>query len=103
MLHRLYLGLESTLNGRMLRIMDSEALRWLNDNSPFDGFTVYESRGWYKGKFEPSMVFEVIGGGVTTALQCKELARKYAERFAQESVLYVGLDTNGVDFISSTK
>ena len=54
----------------------------------FDGFNVVDSVGYYRGKPEPSKIVTVIVEEKDIP-RAKGLARLYAERFGQDSVMMV--------------
>lgn len=52
----------------------------------FEGFTIYESKGGWKGKTENSMVVEVVG---LSDEKVERVKKEMAEEFNQDSVMVV--------------
>lgn len=75
--------------GKQVQERDFEA--FLNDvvTPRFPGFTVHLGRGWWKGVFEPTRVITIYApSGNVTKDAIEFIAKTYAERFGQESVLF---------------
>jgi hypothetical protein len=66
----------------------------------FDGFNVVDSVGYYKGKAERSKIVTVIVGedGIGKA---EKLAKLYAVRFSQDSVMIVKVPVSECSFITA--
>ncbi|WP_027177833.1 DUF3574 domain-containing protein [Maridesulfovibrio bastinii] len=66
----------------------------------FDGFNVVDSVGYYKGKAERSKIVTVIVSedGIGKA---EKLAKLYAVRFSQDSVMIVKVPVSECSFITA--
>ena len=59
----------------------------------FEGFTLYEAKGVWKGKSEPSLVIEVLGHGSLTGI-VREVAEKIKKLNNQEAILVQKIDNH---------
>ena len=71
--------------------------KFLRDCVPFDGYTVFESEGYWYGVKELSFVLEILSGHAVRG-NVRQIAQKYKDRFSQDSVLYTceEVDTEAV-------
>ena len=94
---KLYFGLSTPDGG--VSLADWQAFETDVLAKTFAGFTVADSRGYYKGRVERSKVVTVL----TTEKEFPRIdgiARDYTRRFRQESVMVVKIKVDGVEFIS---
>ena len=57
----------------------------------YEGFTLYEGQGIWKGKAEPSLIIEVIGGAIG---KIRKLAKEIKKVNKQEAVLIQAIDNH---------
>lgn len=85
---RIYLGRNIGTEG--LKVSNSQLAQFLKQIvvPSFDGFTVIEGLGFWKGVQEPVMIVEIVhdGGKDSTALVLF-IAETYAARFSQDCVM----------------
>lgn len=84
---RMFFGL-SVPGGGAVSLADWQAFEQREIARAFDGFNVVDSVGYYKGKPERSKVVTLIVRESEIA-RARALARLYAKRFGQESVMIV--------------
>jgi uncharacterized protein DUF3574 len=69
----------------------------------FDGFTILEGVGYWRGQRELVTVFEILAPNATglETLKVQDLAQKLARAFGQESVLLTAEPVPVVDFVGA--
>lgn len=84
MIYRLYCG--RNIPASTETVSYQEFLKFLQDQTLFEGLTFFEAQGFWKGELEKTFVIEIV-----TDLENKvyHLATLYKLRFRQESVLVV--------------
>jgi Protein of unknown function (DUF3574) len=60
----------------------------------FDGFSVSNVQGYWRGQSEDTVVFEIISDTYLAPVKIQTIAEKYKLRFDQESVLVTSTDVN---------
>ena len=96
---RIFFGL-SLPGGGGVSLNDWQAFEQREIANVFDGFNVVDSTGYYKGKAERSKIVTVIVDSAGLA-KAKSLARRYAKRFEQESVMIVKVPVLEWDFVEA--
>lgn len=98
---RLYFGL-SVPRGGGLSLDEWQQFEKKVLAKTFDGFNVVDSTGYYKGKPERSKIVTII---VTEKEMKKveEIAKNYADRFGQDSVMMVKVAVDEWRFIKGNK
>jgi len=96
---RLFFGL-SLPEGGGVSLKQWQAFEQQEIPKYFDGFNVVDSVGYYKGVPERSKVVTVVVTQVEV-IKAKQLAKVYAKRFKQESVMMVKVPVLEWDFISA--
>lgn len=84
---RVYFGL-SLPNGGAVSLEEWSNFERSEITKAFDGFNVVDSTGYYKGKPERSKIVTIVLVKEDIP-KVKKLARSYAEKFKQESVMVV--------------
>lgn len=98
---RLFFGL-SIPNGGAVSLYEWQTFQKKQISSRFDGFNVVDSTGFYKGKPERSKIVTLLVEK-KDILKAKELAKLYAQRFQQESVMIVVVPVLEWSFIEAEK
>ena len=96
---RIFFGL-SLPGGGGVSLNDWQAFEQHEIAKVFEGFNVVDSTGYYKGKAERSKIVTVIVDSAGLA-KAKSLARRYAKRFKQESVMIVKVPVLEWDFVEA--
>jgi len=94
---RLFFGL-SIPDGNAISLNDWNEFLSKDIASAFDGFNVVDSTGFYKGRPERSKIVTIIVNE-DEINKVKEIARKYAKKFKQDSVMMVKVPVYEWDFI----
>lgn len=94
---RIYFGL-SLPGGGAVSLKDWQQFEKVEIPKRFDGFNVLNSTGYYKGVAERSKIVTVIVKSEEIK-KAKQLARLYAKRFKQESVMMVKIAVAEWSFI----
>jgi hypothetical protein len=89
--YRLYLGLSIPDGGMVNPFRAVEIVV-----STFDAFTTFDAKGFWQGRPEPCLVFEILTEEPT--VKVRNLARRLQRTFKQTSVLLT-TDTVKVDFV----
>lgn len=84
---RMYFGL-SLPSGNAVSLKDWQAFEQNQIAKVFDGFNVVDSVGYYQGKPERSKIVTVILSEKDMS-KAKSLAKSYAKKFKQDSVMMV--------------
>lgn len=79
---KIYLG-RNIPNSKII-VSDENFEEFLNDQTIFESFTIYEAKGFWKGELESVFIIEVFH---TTLDNAQNFAQLYAERYDQEDVL----------------
>lgn len=83
--YRLFLG-RLTRDARVVSHFDFAQFVDAEIIPRFDGFTVYDAQGFWKGQSERTTVVEILASPLD-ATKVRDIAKAYAARFDQESVL----------------
>ncbi len=98
---RLFFGI-SIPDGSAVSLHDWNEFLSKDIATAFDGFNVVDSTGFYKGRAERSKIVTIIANE-DEINKVKEIARKYAKKFKQDSVMMVKVPVNEWDFIKIDK
>jgi len=96
---RLFFGL-SIPNGDGVSLNEWNEFQSQEIATAFEGFNIVDSTGFYKGKPERSKILTLIVKE-SEIEKVKSLARLYAQRFKQDSVMFVKVPVSEWDFIGA--
>ncbi len=95
---KMYLGLSLPAGGQ---VYEAEFREWLRDvvDKVFDGYTITEAEGKWKGDSENSYVLTFITSTLEEYKQVIACANSYKSTFAQDSVLVTRHSLEGSVFV----
>ncbi len=95
---KMYLGLALPAGGQ---VYEAEFREWLRDvvDAVFDGYTITEAEGKWKGESENSYILTFITSTLVEYKQIIAIANSYKSTFSQDSVLVTRHTLEGVTFV----
>lgn len=83
-IYKLYCGRNIPASEK--KVTDKEISQFLENQKYFDGFTIWNSTGYWKGEREDTIVIEIVTDDTKSVYS---LAKDYKSKFNQESVMIV--------------